>query len=204
MAFSPLEDPSCLPEHCKELAVVPCFSWLIDRQTCWNAFWLNIWTSYSTDIFFQRSVSSCDFGLRGGSRKALNFKLWSQRYVLCLPQEIRETHGTCSNLTSSILLNWAMRKKTSCLGHIGDDSNQLHGEYSIYISHFKDPVIKPPDFRDSIGLNTPSREDWSRLTSAFQLETVPAGHMDCLQVQAAARWKDPYLSSHNHGSGKWP
>ena len=82
------------------------------------------------------------------------------------------------------------KKKHICLGHIGDDSNQLHGEYSIYISHFKDPVIKPPDFRDSIGLNTPFatyREDWSRLTSAFQLETVPAGHMDCLQVQAAAR-----------------
>ena len=29
MAFSPLEDPSCLPEHCKELAVAPFFfSWL--------------------------------------------------------------------------------------------------------------------------------------------------------------------------------
>jgi len=78
-------------------------------------------------------------------------------------------------------------KKHICLVHIGDDTTQFLG---IIVNHLKDPVIKPPDFRDSIGLNTPFatyREDWSRLTSAFQLETVPAGHMDCLQVQAAAR-----------------
>eukprot|EP00434_Breviolum_minutum_P023246 symbB.v1.2.020503.t1/scaffold1732.1/size104343/2 len=39
-------------------------------------------------------------------------------------------------------------------------------------------------------------KDWSRLTSAFQLETVPAGHMDCLQVQAVAIAPDLKLEPH--------
>ena len=73
MAFSPLKDPSCLPEHCKELAVVPFFSWFLDSRFIGMHGRPKIWTSYSTNMF-QKVWLVCDFGLRG-DLKALSFGL---------------------------------------------------------------------------------------------------------------------------------
>ena len=57
----------------------------------------------------------------------------------------------------------------------------IHYIYIMWIVKAMDLLHMFPDKASEGNL----AEDWGRLTNDFQLQTVNAGHMDCLQVQAA-------------------